>query len=87
MNDRLREENLELLEEDWEMAHIRLVIYKERLKKYFDKQVCSRDFQEGNLDLRKVDGPRKEVAKGKMAANWEWPYQIAKSLENGAHRM
>ena len=37
VNDRLKAENLYLVQEDKEMAYIRLVAYKEKVKKYFDK--------------------------------------------------
>ena len=36
-NGKLRVENLDFLQEDGEMTHIRLVVYKERVKRYFDK--------------------------------------------------
>ena len=39
MNGRLRAKNLDFLQEDKEMAHIGSMAYKERVKKYFDKQV------------------------------------------------
>ena len=69
MNNQLRVKNLDLLEEDREIAHIRLVAYKEKIKKYFDKQVQLRDFLEGDFFLRRVDIPRKEAVKRKMVAN------------------
>ena len=69
------------------MAHIWSIAYKEKIKKYFDKQVYLRDFYEGNLILRKIEGPRKEVGEGKVVANQERPYRIIKTLQNGPYRL
>ena len=68
-NGRLRVENLDFFQEDRELAHIRSVAYKEKVKKYFEKQVWPRDFQVCDLVLRRADGPRKEVNEGKLAPN------------------
>ena len=40
------------------MTNIRLIAYKEKIKKYFNKQVWPRDFCEKDLIIRKDDGPR-----------------------------
>ena len=37
------------------------------------------DFKEGDLILRKVDGPRKEAVEGKMVANWKDPIEWSKT--------
>ena len=39
INERLRVESLDFLQEDRELAHIRSVAYKEKVKKYFHKYV------------------------------------------------
>ena len=62
------------------MANIRSVAYKKKIKKYFDKQVQSKDFHVGYLVLRRIDDPRKETNEGKMIANWEGSYKIVKKL-------
>ena len=67
------------------MAYIRLVAYKKKIKRYFDKQVHLRDFHGGDLILKKTNNPRKEVSKGKMNGNWEGSYRVIKSLQNGAY--
>ena len=51
------------------MAHICTITCKEKVKKYFYRQVQLSNFQEGDLILRKVDEPEKEVGEGKMATN------------------
>ena len=60
---------MDFLEEDREMAYIRSVTYKEKIEKYFNKQVQLRNFQEGDLVLRRIDSLKKEVSKGKIAIN------------------
>ena len=75
------------MEEDREMAYIWLAASKEKINKYFDKQVWLRDFHEGDLVLRKVDDPKKESSKGKMAANWEGSYRVIEGLHNRAYHL
>ena len=58
------------------MAHIQSVAYKEKVKRYFDKQVRSKEFQVDDLVLRRANGPRKEVNEGNVAPNWEGPYRV-----------
>ena len=43
------------------MAHIQSMAYKQRVNKYFDKQVQSREFQASGCISRRVDGLRKEA--------------------------
>ena len=69
MNDWLRVENLDYLEKDRKMAHIQSVAYKEKIKKYFHKQIRLNDFYKGDLVLRKINGPKKQANEGKMITN------------------
>ena len=84
-NGRLKVENLDFLQEDRKLAHIQRVAYKKRVKKYFNKQVWPREFQVNNVVLRRANGPKKEVNKGKMAPNWEGPFRVTESLGKGAY--
>ena len=81
-NDQLRDENLEFLEKDREMAHIWSIAYKDKIKTYFNKQVHPWDFHKEDLILRKTNSPRKETGEGKTLTNWERPYRVIESLEN-----
>ena len=56
VNDQLIVENLDFLEKDKEMAYIRSIAYKEKIKKYFNKQVWPRDFCEKDIIIRKANG-------------------------------
>ena len=87
VTDQLKVKSLDFLEEDRKMAYSRSIAYKEKMKKCFVKQVCLRDFHEGDLILGRVNGPRKEANEEKMAANQEGPYKIAKSLQNEAYQL
>ena len=49
VNDWLKAKNLNFLEEGKEMAYIWSLAYKEKIRKYFDKQVQSKDFCEWDL--------------------------------------
>ena len=69
VNDWLRVKNLNFLEEGKEMAYIWLLAYKEKIRKYFDKQVQSKDFHEWDVVLRRANSPKKETSEGKISMN------------------
>lgn len=77
-----RQDNLDLLEEERELALIRSATYQQDLRRYHDKQVRGRAFQEGDpvlcLDQQKPY---------KMAPPWQGPFAISKLLHNGACRL
>ena len=41
-----------------------------------NSKVRHRDFQVGDLVLRKVMGATKDLAQGKLDPNWEGPYRV-----------
>ena len=45
--------------------------------KYYNSKVRHKDFQVGDLVLRKVMGSTKDTSQGKLGLNWEGPYRIA----------
>ena len=44
--------NLDLLEEKWEIAQVRMVAYKQKVACYYDFRVKSKAFRAGDLVLR-----------------------------------
>ena len=47
------------------------------MAKHYNSMVRHRDFQVGDLVLRKVTGTTKDISQGKLGPNWEEPYKIA----------
>ena len=46
------------------------------MAKHYNSRVRHRDFQVGDLILRKVMGTSKDPTQGKLGPNWEGPYRI-----------
>uniref|UniRef100_UPI0030EE0FFC hypothetical protein n=1 Tax=Corynebacterium parakroppenstedtii TaxID=2828363 RepID=UPI0030EE0FFC len=68
-NDVLLARDLVLLEERRERAAIQLAAYRQQLARTYNKKVNPREFQIGDLVLRKVVGNKKDPREGKLA----WP--------------
>ena len=79
--------DLDLLEERREKAAIQLAVYQQKLDRDYNKKVYPRDFQVGDIVLRKVVGNKKDPREGKLGRNWEGPYKITSVLGNGAYRL
>ena len=77
-----RQDGLDLLEEERELALIRSTLYQQDLRRYHDRHVQGRAFQEGDLVLR-LDQQKPH----KLAPPWPGPYAISKVLHNGAYRL
>ena len=67
--------DLDLLEEKRDRASQRVVVYQQRISKYYNSTVKAKAFQPGDLVLRKVDPTGQRI--GKLGPNWEGPYQVA----------
>jgi len=63
------------------MSHGRL--YQKRVKNAFDKMVCMRQFNEGDLVLNKVSQALKDN-RGKWALNYEGPFVVKRAFFGGA---
>ena len=80
--EQARQDAVDLLEEEREMALIRSTIYQQDLRRFHARNVRGRAFQEGDLVLR-VDQKRPH----KLAPAWEGPFIITKVLHNGAYHI
>ena len=55
----------------------RLAWYQNLMAKNYNSKVMPKDFQVGDLVLRKVMCATRETSQGKLGPNWEGPYKIA----------
>ncbi|XP_070017538.1 uncharacterized protein [Nicotiana sylvestris] len=58
-------------------------LYQQRMARAYNKKVCPRQFEVGQLILKRIL-PHQVEAKGKFALNWQGPYIIKKVLPKGA---
>ena len=68
---------LDLVDEVWAIAEQRLARYQNLMAKHYNSNVKHRDFQVGDLVLRKEMDATRDPLQGKLGPNWERPYRIA----------
>ncbi|CAL2270520.1 unnamed protein product [Prunus armeniaca] len=79
--------NLDLLEGEREKAIVRVASYQQRLKSYYDKRAKIRQFQPGDLVLRKAFITAQRQGSKKIKPNWEGPYVISRSGGRGSYTL
>ncbi|KAK8951440.1 hypothetical protein KSP39_PZI003040 [Platanthera zijinensis] len=79
--------SLDLVEELKELASIRQEEVKRRMSKYFDKHIRLKQFQKGDLVLKKVDAAGRGASVGKLPPNWEGPFIIKEVLKSGGYHL
>ncbi|XP_075652779.1 uncharacterized protein LOC142623270 [Castanea sativa] len=76
---------LDLVDEVRAMAEQRLARYQNLMAKHYNSKVRHRDFQVGDLVLRRVIGATKDASQGKLRPNWEGPYMITSWHRKGTY--
>ncbi|XP_075486192.1 uncharacterized protein LOC142525788 [Primulina tabacum] len=80
-NDQGRAMELDLVEEKRDRAFIRMEAYRSRVMKSYNKKIGIRDFQIGDLVMKKVNLAG-DV--GKLEPRWEGPYKITRRVSSGS---
>ena len=70
-NDEAIHLQLNLINEVRATAKQRLARYQDRMTKHYNSQVQHKDFQVGDLVLRKVMGIARDPTYGKLGLNWK----------------
>ena len=81
-NEKSRQDALDLLDEERDLAIARLAIYKQDLRRYHSPRVRSRTFQEGDLVLRFIED---QSDMQKLSPPWEGTFVVSKNLHNGSY--
>ncbi|GKV40834.1 hypothetical protein SLEP1_g48435 [Rubroshorea leprosula] len=84
-NEQLLRENLNLVEEVREMSRMKNVAYQSRVARFYNKRVRARQFQVGNLVLRKAGLTNAYLHMGKLAPNWEDSYMVVQVKRPGSY--
>ena len=75
-NDEAIHLQLDLVDEVRTTAEQRLAQYQDLMAKHYNFRVRHRDFQIGDVVLRKVTGITRDPSQGKLGPNWEGLYRI-----------
>ena len=81
-NEQARQDSLDALEEERDLAAARSAIYQQDLRRYHSRRVQSRTFQEGDLVLRLIQD---QTGMHKLSPPWEGPFVVSKNLHNGSY--
>ncbi|KAI3465894.1 hypothetical protein Pfo_022557 [Paulownia fortunei] len=65
-------------------AYLRMEAYKSRIRVGYSRKVKIRNFQVGDLVLRRADALKQT---GKLEANWEGPYKVTRVIARGAYEL
>ncbi|XP_069149116.1 uncharacterized protein [Solanum lycopersicum] len=78
-----RIDQLALIDEKRMVAVCHGQLYRQRMTRAFHKKVRARNFEVGQLVLKRIF-PHQDEHKGKFAPNWQGPYMVRKVLSGGA---
>ena len=81
-NEKARQDALDLLDEERDLAATRSAIYQQDLRRYHSRRVKTRTFQEGDLVLRLFQD---QTNMHKLSPPWEGPFVVSKNLHNGSY--
>ena len=86
-NDEALHSQLDLVDEFRATAEQRLAQYQDLMAKHYNSKVRCRDFQVGDLVLRKVMGTIKDTIQGKLGPNSEGLYRITSWHRKGTYHL
>ena len=81
-NEKARQDAIDLLDEERDLAVARSAIYQEDLCRYHSHRVKTRTFQEGDLVLRLIQD---QTDMHKLSPPWEGPFVVSKNMNNGSY--
>ena len=86
-NDEAIRLQLDLVDKVKATAEQRLARYQDYMAKHYNSRVRHKDFQVGDLVLRRVMGVARDPIQGKLGPNWEGPYRITSWQRKGTYHL
>nr|KYP52349.1 Pol polyprotein [Cajanus cajan] len=86
-NDASLRVEVDVIDEIRDKARIMAEACKQRMTRRFNSTLSKRCFKEGDLVWRVQGSARRNPREGKLAANWDGPFRIRHSLDNGAYKL
>ena len=81
-NEKARQDSLDLLDEERDLAAARSAIYQQDIRRYHNRRVKTRTFQEGDLVLRLIQD---QIDMHNLSPPWEGPFVVSKNLNNDSY--
>ncbi|XP_075095405.1 uncharacterized protein LOC142173685 [Nicotiana tabacum] len=78
---------LDVLDEHNDLAYVRMMVQKQRMKRYYNWRANFRYFKVGDLVLRKVTQSTQEVNTGKLGPIWKSPYRVLAITSKGSYEL
>ncbi|XP_075092447.1 uncharacterized protein LOC142172679 [Nicotiana tabacum] len=86
-NDENRLQDLNEVEEQRDMAHIRMVAQKQQGERYYNKKAKVRPLRVGDYVLKAKTQVAKDPNEGKLGTNWDGPYKITATASKRAFQL
>ena len=86
-NDQLLSRHLDLMEENRDIASVKLANYQQKISRGYNTGIKCKEFILGELMLRKILGNTRDPTMGKLGPNWEGPYQLTSITGIGAYQL
>ena len=86
-NEEVLRLNLDLLEEKREQVLKRIEDYHRKTARYNNRRVKPKNYNPGNLVLKKLLPERKDPTHGKLGPNWEGPYIVSRIVRPGNYEL
>ncbi|GKC97368.1 reverse transcriptase domain-containing protein [Tanacetum coccineum] len=83
-NDQELHLNLDLLDEQREIAGIREARYKQQVEKHYNKNVTMCSSKWGRVCIRRIKC-QELLTQGKLGPTWEGPYKVIQAFQSGAY--
>ena len=81
-NEKARQDALDLLDGERDLAAARAMIYQQDLRRYHNRRFKTRTFQEGDLVHRLIQD---QSDMHKLSSPWEGHFVVSKNLNNGSY--
>ena len=79
--------SLDLLKEKREGASLKVSQCQQRVMRYYNKNVCVRQFQAGDWVLGKVNQNTRDPNHGALGPKWEGPYRVIRVTGPRAYKL
>ncbi|KAL2943521.1 Serine hydroxymethyltransferase [Bienertia sinuspersici] len=86
-NEQQQKEYLDFRDEVQDEARQKMIIYKQRVSKCYNRRVSARILKVGDLVLRNASVVQKDKIHRKLSANWEGTYEIADELQPVTYKL